>query len=358
MIRLIVCLFLIISLKGDRSYPYVTLDLLIRGGAKVQKWNSEQPTPFVFQKREKHKETRTYSSPAIHTKAKILEQGRKLITSLPKDLYRQIFENKPLTKEVEPYFDEITLIYQRSVRWKTRIEVYFDWYVERRHQDPSGYLYIKNTKDPYADKDKARRAALSLCLHGEYEIGTCIEKIDKLGVKAVVEEYYKAGYWTYEKYFELRGRLKHVKWEKNTFTVYFADPKDDRVRKILKEEIEDEFRWKDWKLILEFVEPKEGLPSIEFQEGVTPHARGFKTIVMDSNASIDSPTERWTLRHEFGHILLFPDCYVEYFNLEEKSVYYYALDPTALMCAINGKFNEDMYKRLKKEYERTEPTTR
>jgi len=52
-----------------------------------------------------------------------------------------------------------------------------------------------------------------------------------------------------------------------------------------------------------------------FEPGVTPHVNGIggRIITMDANAPLDDYDVSWTIRHEYGHVLGFPDCYVEFY---------------------------------------------
>ena len=102
--------------------------------------------------------------------------------------------------------------------------------------------------------------------------------------------------------------------------VIFLDPKNTKIASFLKDNIEDEFRLEDWSLKMEFVSRRPGLSRLEFKAGVTPHVNklGGNIITMDKAASIDEYDIKWTIRHEYGHILGLPDCYFEFFDEKIK----------------------------------------
>lgn len=73
---------------------------------------------------------------------------------------------------------------------------------------------------------------------------------------------------------------------------------------------------------------------------------------MDSNTDIQEYGVRWTIRHEFGHILRLPDCYTEFYDTKEQVMVNYQLDTTDLMCSRAGLMNERIYQELKKHYQK------
>ena len=134
--------------------------------------------------------------------------------------------------------------------------------------------------------------------------------------------------------------------------VVFAVPEDARIASFLKDNIEDELRFGDWKLNMEFVEKARGVARVIFKSGVTPNVNrlGGDIITMDQAASIDEYDIRWTIRHEYGHVLGLPDCYFEFYDSEKDMGISYQIDTTDLMCSRAGNFNERLYLELKKAY--------
>jgi bacillopeptidase F (M6 metalloprotease family) len=71
---------------------------------------------------------------------------------------------------------------------------------------------------------------------------------------------------------------------------------------------------------------------------------------MDANQSIEEDDSKLVIRHEFGHILGFPDCYHEFYDTELDGFVNYQLDTTDIMCSGTGAMTERMYKELKRVY--------
>jgi hypothetical protein len=124
------------------------------------------------------------------------------------------------------------------------------------------------------------------------------------------------------------------------------------VKTFLSENIEDEWKWKDWRLTLNFISGGFDTTHVEFVPGATPHVNGLagSTITMDANQPLTEYHVRWTIRHEFGHTLGFPDCYVEFYDTDKAVMISYQLDTTNLMCSRRGKLQEKHYEELKRVY--------
>jgi hypothetical protein len=58
---------------------------------------------------------------------------------------------------------------------------------------------------------------------------------------------------------------------------------------------------------------------------------------MDRDMGLWLEQSQATLIHEFGHIIGFPDCYVEFWDERDEAFVFYSLDPTDRMCALSGE---------------------
>lgn len=56
------------------------------------------------------------------------------------------------------------------------------------------------------------------------------------------------------------------------------------------------------------------------------------------------------IAHEYGHVLGFPDCYLEFYDPNEKAVIYYALSSEDIMCSANGKVLPYHVEQLRNTY--------
>jgi hypothetical protein len=157
----------------------------------------------------------------------------------------------------------------------------------------------------------------------------------------------------WDSYFSLSNPRSEIVWTRNNpekMIVPFENPNDQKVLDFLKINIEDEWKWTGWNLILDF---RSSAPvHVDFQAGVVPHVNGVggDTIVMDNNAPLTEWDVQWTIRHEFGHVLGFTDCYMEFYDPKLKAIVTYQLDIENIMCARSGKFLRAHYETLKDNY--------
>ncbi len=81
-----------------------------------------------------------------------------------------------------------------------------------------------------------------------------------------------------------------------------------------------------------------GVVRVEWRAGALPHvnAVGGDVIVMDSNVARWQEQTQVTMTHEFGHVIGFPDCYVEFWEPGSEQFVFYSLDPDDRMCALSG----------------------
>ncbi len=77
---------------------------------------------------------------------------------------------------------------------------------------------------------------------------------------------------------------------------------------------------------------------------IIPTERGTSFVPNDNNrivylsTAIDMNTQKHVLAHEFGHVLGFPDCYIEFFDDTKKELVYYEISKnnTNIMCSLKN----------------------
>ena len=122
------------------------------------------------------------------------------------------------------------------------------------------------------------------------------------------------------------------------------------INDFVKSNIEDEFKWLGGFLKINIT--PNGTANVVFMPAVTPHvdSLGGDNIVMSSEVPLDSWDTMYTMRHEFGHVLGFPDCYMEFYDDTESAFINYQFDVKNLMCSRAGRFNAVNEAALKKAY--------
>jgi hypothetical protein len=69
---------------------------------------------------------------------------------------------------------------------------------------------------------------------------------------------------------------------------------------------------------------------------------------MDTNVPLWQYHARWTIRHEFGHTLGFPDCYIEFYDTKAGQMVSFQIDTSNLICSRRGKLQARHDEELKR----------
>jgi len=258
--------------------------------------------------------------------------------------------------------------YQSAARWQLLIP-YLAAYRERKKDDVRGYyhLYLMpnlTTKLSQfaslpADEKKAMEGWLvGLCGNSGFGETYCRDRYQRdmignnlNGFYSTMRPYGEKSWNTFWKSKNPRPDMVWTSLNPTQLVAGFQIPSDPKVVAFLRDNIEDEWRWQNWSLKIDF-RSNLGLPHIVFEAGATPHvnAIGGSTITMDANQGIEEYSVRWTIRHEFGHVLGLPDCYMEFYDDTEQAFINYQLDTTDLMCSRAGKMNQRLYDELRQAY--------
>ncbi len=234
-------------------------------------------------------------------------------------------------------------------------------------KDVRGYQYLlKNKIDEKVLKnfsnfdasiqDEVRTALLQICRNNSYSLSSCKSGLKKAELRKRVDTFY-SGYtagatknWNSFFTIDSLNKRRDVSWVRDQLYVPFLKT-TEVLQKYLSSNIEDEFRFGTWKLLLRFSNVLIG-PRLELKKGVTPHvsAVGGNVITIDENLPLEDNQSNWLIRHEFGHVLGLKDCYVEFYDEYAEEFVSYPLDDGDLMCSRAGRMNERIYKELRRVY--------
>ena len=265
---------------------------------------------------------------------------------------------------------KIDKTYQSSARFKGLIGYRFQ-YAQRKVLDVRPFYFFKTNKwtaeringiaNLPADEAANVRAQLAgMCLNGGQGLDVCKKKVANFEAAGKLGEMFTAAYakssQVWDGFFAIPSygtRSDVVFNTASVMTVPFNTPSIAKFGPYLKDNVEDEWKWTGWNLKVAYGTYPNG-PELTFQTGVVPHVNGLggNQIVMDSTQPIEEYESQWTIRHEFGHVIGFPDCYHEFYDEELKAFVNYQLDITDLMCSRAGNMTERLYKDLVRVYKK------
>ena len=305
----------------------------------------------------------------------ILGWHRDLLKKMPQAMAKVLTGSEPLPAnptltEADYIFwgNETDQVYQVAARW-LMLKKYRQGMIDNRRNDIRGYYFL--IREPElaqrldawaelspADQAKYREWLIGTCGNAN-ELLICTRELDEIiakkdSVRAYWEKYRPFSQDIYESNFEIQWERSDIRWtsaQPEFATIPFVDPKNEKIATYLKENVEAEWKWGAWQLLVQFQNgSKSNMSHIEFEPNVTAHVKVPNTIVMDENQPTTEYDSRWTIRHEFGHILGFPDCYIEFYDVDRELMISYQIDITNLMCSRRGKLKQTHFDEMKRVY--------
>lgn len=313
----------------------------------------------------------SYNFKIIKDKCDIIES---LLPKVLKDVVyggAQLTEQVPVTdREFSEWLMQVDRCYQSVARYKL-ILPWKDELIEEAKTDVRGYLRMIN--DPQYDqklnqwtsqgqlvKNQILMDLSQICWNSGAEKSACEKELTAATSGSALlkfkAKYILAAKKHYEGYFKIPQYRKDITWNSSNpalATIPITDPNNAAVYDYLKYNIEDEWQWNGWQLKLNFVNiSSPNITHVEFVPGSTPHVNGLagSKITMDANAPLTEYDVQWTIRHEYGHVLGFPDCYLEFYDESVEAFVNYQLDVTDLMCSRRGSLKQNHFDEMKRAY--------
>lgn len=305
---------------------------------------------------------------------------RQVLAQAPQSFVKRISGQVPFGSDQAGLKDKTFLywsstvanIYDFTARWNLSKETWEDQAKEAVN-DIRGYLLLNRDSDIEAKlknfgleispaQKPLHKALLQLCRNSGKSIEDCALEFNadpgnSVDANPFYQRYLPAGQKIWDTHFQISTPRTDIQWtsqNSDEADLVFADPGDLGLRQWLKDSIESAWKWGNWQLKIIFLpDPKSLFPHLRFEAGVTPTTDDLGNIItLDKNIPLDQDGLVTTLRHEFGHVLGFPDCYVEFYDSFEKMMVFYSLDQENLMCNEDGKVLETHYQELKRVYYR------
>lgn len=342
------------------------LQAIIESGQRNLEW-FERINRYRAEKLELSNESTVVGTPIDQPKKNsvsiISADRRDLLVKLPASFLDRIERGAELTDEVPgDLTDEEYLaatrkwdrLYQNASRWILQ-RLYLDYYRSAVRSDIRGYYYLSKLENldqklehwaslPVEERTQMRVWLEGLCLNSDADRANCERQFLRAERGSVLRSF-KNRYWSaskalYESFFQLRfvrqDLTLHSSEGRLRLQAPFIRPDLQVHQHWFQENVEEEWKLGSFQLKLDWVtEGPHG--RLQFLAGATPNVSERNIITMDSNRSINEYLTRWTIRHEYGHVLGFPDCYVEYFDAREQVMVNYQIDVNNLMCSRKGK---------------------
>lgn len=301
---------------------------------------------------------------------------QRLADSLPDEMRNVLVAgaNAPAVLDIaDPAFvyfgRQVERFYSQVARWQLLMP-HLDWYKKRKKDDVRGYYHLYRTSDlerklrgfatlSADDQKQLETWLLGLCGNSGAAESSCRDRFHRDHLANNLVGFYTTmrphGEATWNTFWKTQNPRPDATWSPsrpNVLSAAFTTPVDGKVTAFLRANIEDEWKWGSWGLKLDFRSGGFGHPYIVFQAGATPHVNelGGAIITLDQNQPLEEYSVRWTIRHEFGHVLGLPDCYVEFWEESEKAFVNYQLDTSDLMCSRAGRMNQRLYDELRQAY--------
>jgi len=315
--------------------------------------------------------------PRVSNPTIILDTFAKLKADMPKWLHKVLYEGAAFEKN-PPVSDteyvswglKVVRNYESASRWRLQ-EPFLGAYAARKKDDVRGHYFLSKETDlerklkniatlSQNEQTRLNTLLVSLCYITVANESSCKSGLQKVGAWVFFNQHKAAGQKKWDSFFVVPVQRPDVEWtgqSPNLFYLPFVNPNEADVVDFLVNNIEDEWKWNSWQLRLKFQATASGdTTHVKFRPGATPNVNGLggSTITMDANQPLTEYNVRWTIRHEFGHVLGFPDCYIEFYDSNQKTMISYQLDISNLMCSRKGKLQEKHYDELKRVYFKNE----
>ncbi|MEZ4872519.1 MAG: hypothetical protein R2827_09820 [Bdellovibrionales bacterium] len=358
--------------------PTRDLDTIVELGRRNLQWldhlNQFRPeNPLTFSSEQTQKGI-PIEEPMVYGPSTIYPEHESLLNHLPEQMKRVLVDLQPFEDQLQIEDEQYELngrkldrLYQITVRWLS-LSGWKNWYAGRKRNDVRGYYFLSKRENLTAElnefsnlpidvQNELTPLLINICENSMAQWRRCPDLFNDARESNQLNSYYHryidSAEATYNEFFRLDVRRSDTHWNSDQQMDFpFQHPNDVAVKSWLIENIQDEWQWEDWKLVLDF--SNSARPRVRFLPNVTPNVNGLggNIITMNSLNSLEDYNTRWTIRHEFGHVLGFPDCYVEFYDEPKNLMVNYQIDITNLMCSRRGKLKETHHNELKRVYDR------
>lgn len=262
---------------------------------------------------------------------------------------------------------------QQSVRWRSVIYPHKDYYTKQISKDMRSYLSLKNYGRHFRESDNSPRTLeddltnfadistqqqkelkillIDICLNDENSNkNQCKQELDQSINSDEILNYYskynKKAEDVYQSYFNIKNINNNIQTSSTSkIQLYFQQTNDLEFYENFKLIVKD-----FWGVS---IQPSTDAtdPKILIKKDIIPNVSNNRKIISwNQNYDLKSNYGRQVMAHEFGHIIGFPDCYVEFFDAEKDEAIFYFLNRDNIMCNSLGSITQDHIDQMNKNY--------
>ena len=323
----------------------------------------------------------TPENPKIYNGDLVLAAYSELLKTMP-DVYREVLEGIGAFPSVLPVSEteflewglKVVNTYDTAARWILMQDT-LGYYETKAISDMRGYYFLSRLPNrnekfatfsslPQQEQSQLREWIIGICINSQgfarFDPQKCVAEIALNEKQNTLVKFYDShqarSKEIWNLYFELDSYFvrEDVVWnsrDANTLHYPFLKPTNPEILAYLRDNVEGEWQQGPWKLKIDFTTADSAwsLSRLEFQKDAYAHAERNR-IVMDESEPRTEYLSQWTIRHEFGHLLGFKDCYAEFYDSRAKVMVNYALDPSNIMCSRLGKVQPQHIALLRAQY--------
>lgn len=260
--------------------------------------------------------------------------------------------------------EELKTLLDKNARLKREVLRFVNYYLPQKNilqwnqytQDIRGFLYFSNTtEDKFSPHNiDAQNALVNMCEIAGFNIRKCKEKVNKAFTSDKLEELHDE--WIdfskniYEVFFKIDNTFQatSLKFNKGRLNLKYGF-RSSTIPENFIINFEQLIR-EQWDVDL--IHDDSSDVKIIFEKNATPHVeldkKNIKIFVLPDSIDFNEINAAKIIVHEFGHLLGFNDCYIEFYDESTDSYIYYQLDEKDIMCHLGGQV-QAKHKKLLKE---------
>jgi len=349
---------------------------VISWGIRMEDWYRQLDNTPILRKARTPGTAPSIEKPWRYSPKTILEDFELFKTQVDPKV-KQILESKeafpkelPVQRYLMDWFrSRISYISSVAIRWNFMLGQRSQM-IQKANQDVRGYVFLN--KEPnlrfnlimwngqtVEKKKELQFWLVNQCRNATQDPIACTlefnkEILEKGNPLRLYDLYKNSAQQTYQNFFRIHNTHPDLLFETvmpNISLFQMLAPEEKDKAEWFMQTIAKYYNIGKWGLLLDYRNPEmlKRPTKLFFKPGILAHTNGIAgtEIHLDSNIY---DLEPYVAAHELGHILGFKDCYIEFFDLFNEEMVYYAIDSNNIMCSQSGSFQTQHLDELRQAY--------